>query len=168
MSSRCCARSEQRRREDCCDAVVQIEPGALPALPPTRSRRMLRQICDVSRTLKGAAINMATLTALLDHLYEGDVVDTADVARVSDTTPRSVSRWRSEGVTPRRESEERLLELRAVVDLARKVMRDDAARLWMRSPNPDLGYEKPLDLVAQGRYQQVIDLLLALAEGVTA
>lgn len=111
---------------------------------------------------------MATFRSLLDHLYEGDVVDTADVARVSDTNPRSVSRWRSEGVTPRRESEERLLELRAVVDLARKVMRDDAARFWMRSPNPDLGYEKPLDLISQGRYQRVIDLLLALAEGVTA
>ncbi len=110
---------------------------------------------------------MATLTSLLDHLYEGDVVDTADVARVSDTNPRSVNRWR-EGVTPRRGSEERLLELRAVVDLARKVMRDDHARMWMRAPNPDLGYEKPLDVVAQGRYQRVIDLLLALAEGVTA
>ena len=69
--------------------------------------------------------------------------------------------------TPRREAEERLLELRAVVDLARTVMRDDAARFWMRSPNPDLGYEKPLDLVALGQYQRVVDLLLALAEGVT-
>lgn len=68
---------------------------------------------------------------------------------------------------PRREAEERLLELRAVIDLARKVMRDDAARFWMRSPNPDLGYEKPLDLVAEGQYQRVIDLLLALSEGVT-
>lgn len=111
---------------------------------------------------------MAALTSLLDHLYEGDVVDTFDVARVSDTNPRSVSRWRSEGATPRRQSEERLLELPAVVDLARKVMRDDAARLWMRSPNPDLGYDKTLDLVAEGRYRRVIDLLLALAEGVTA
>lgn len=43
----------------------------------------------------------------------------------------------------------------------------DAARFWMRSPNPDLGYEKPLELVAEGQYQRVIDLLLALAEGVT-
>lgn len=112
---------------------------------------------------------MTTLTtSLLDHLYEGDIVDTADVARVSGTNPRSVSRWRSAGVSPRRQSEDRLLELRAVVDLARKVMRDDSARLWMRSPNPDLGYGKPLDLVASGQYQRVIDLLLALAEGVTA
>jgi uncharacterized protein (DUF2384 family) len=46
-------------------------------------------------------------------------------------------------------------------------MRDDAARFWMRSPNPDLGYEKPLDLIAAGQYQRVVDLLLALAEGVT-
>jgi len=111
---------------------------------------------------------MTTLTALLDHLYEGDVVDTADLARVSETNPRSVARWRSQESAPRREAEERLLELRAVVELARSVMRDDAARFWMRSPNRDLGYDKPLDLIAAGQYQRVIDLLLALAEGVTA
>ena len=110
---------------------------------------------------------MTTLTSLLDHLYEGDVVDTVDLARVSDTNPRSVARWKAEAATPRRDAEERLLELRAVVDLARRVMRDDAARFWMRSPNPDLGYEKPLDLIAAGHYQRVVDLLLALAEGVT-
>jgi putative toxin-antitoxin system antitoxin component (TIGR02293 family) len=110
---------------------------------------------------------MTTLTTLLDHLYEGEVVDTADVARVSGANPRSVARWKADAAVPRREAEERLLELRAVVDLARRIMRDEAARLWMRSPNPDLGYDKPLDLVAEGRYQGVIDLLLALAEGIT-
>jgi putative toxin-antitoxin system antitoxin component (TIGR02293 family) len=110
---------------------------------------------------------MTTLASLLAHLYEGDVVDTVDLARVSDTNPRSVARWKTEAATPRREAEDRLLELRAVVDLARRVMRDDAARFWMRSPNPDLDYEKPLDLVAAGQYQRVVDLLLALAEGVT-
>lgn len=110
---------------------------------------------------------MTTLTSLLDHLYEGGVVDTADLARVSDTNPRSVARWKAAAATPRRDAEERLLELRAVVDLARRVMRDEAARFWMRSPNPDLGYEKPIDLVTAGQYQRVVDLLLALAEGVT-
>ncbi len=111
---------------------------------------------------------MTTLTALLDHLSEGDVIDTADLARVSETNPRSVTRWKTQATIPRRATEERLLELRAVVDLARRVMRDDAARLWLRSPNADLAYDKPLDLVALGHYQRVIDLLLAIAEGVTA
>jgi hypothetical protein len=36
------------------------------------------------------------------------------------------------------------------------------------TPNPDLAYDKPLDLIAHGNYQRVVDLLLALAEGVTA
>lgn len=111
---------------------------------------------------------MASLSALIDGLYESEVIDTADVARVSGTHARSVNRWHTSQTEPRRESEERLLELKAVVDLLRRVMRDDAARLWMRSPNPDLAYEKPLDLVAAGNYQRVVDLLLALAEGVTA
>lgn len=111
---------------------------------------------------------MSTITALLEDLTDGDVVDTADLARVSDTNPRSVARWRTDAATPRREAEERLLELRAVVDLAKRVLRDDAARFWLRSPNPDLSYDKPLDLIAAGEYQRVIALLLSLAEGVTA
>lgn len=110
---------------------------------------------------------MTALATLLDHLYDGAVVDTADLAWVSDTNARSVARWKAAAATPRRDAEERLLELRAVVDLARRVMNDNAARFWMRSPNPDLGYEKPLDLIAAGQYQRVVDVLLALAEGVT-
>lgn len=110
---------------------------------------------------------MAPLASLLDELCDSEVVDAADLALVSDTNPRSVARWRSQQTVPRRQAEERLLELRAVVDLARRVMRDDGARLWLRSPNPDLGYEKPLKLVSTGQYQRVVGLLLALAEGVT-
>lgn len=110
---------------------------------------------------------MAMVTTLLDHLYEGDVLDAVDLARITKTNPRSVSRWRSETTTPRRAAEELLLELRAVVDLARTVMNDDAARFWLRSPNRDLGYKKPLELIAEGEYRRVVDLLLALAEGVT-
>ncbi len=55
-----------------------------------------------------------------------------------------------------------------VDDLSRLVMGDNAASLWLRSPNPDLGYERPLDLVAAGDNRRVIDLLHALADGVTA
>ena len=111
---------------------------------------------------------MGSLALLLDRLCGSGVVDSSDLAAVSDADSRSVARWRTEQTAPRRQAEDRLLELGAVVDLAGRVMRDDAARMWMRSPNPDLGYEKPIDLVGKGQYQRVVDLLLALAEGVTA
>lgn len=108
------------------------------------------------------------VTAVLDELLTGEVVDTADVARALGTAPRSVTRWTTAQTSPRRDSEERLLELKAVVDLLRTVMRQDAARLWLRSPNPDLEWRKPLDVIAEGDYRSVIGVILAIAEGVTA
>ena len=107
------------------------------------------------------------MAALVESLLVDDIVDSPDVARVTGATPRSVSRWQ-EGASPRRPAEERLLELKTVVDLLRRVLREEPARLWIRSPNPDLDYQKPLDLVERGEYRRVIGAILALAEGVTA
>lgn len=107
------------------------------------------------------------MAALVDELLIDDIVDSSDVARVTGATARSVSRWQ-EGASPRRPAEERLLELKTVVDLLRRVLRVEPARLWIRSPNPDLDYQKPLDLIERGEYRRVIGAILALAEGVTA
>ena len=111
---------------------------------------------------------MPAVVGVLDEVLADDVIDAADVARVLGATSRSVARWQAAEVSPRRESEERLLELKAVLDLARDVMRPESARLWFRSPSRELGYDKPLDLIARGDYRKVIAALLALAEGVTA
>lgn len=111
---------------------------------------------------------MGPVVGLLDRLLDGEVVDGADLARVVGTSPRSITRWHATRAVPRRDSEERLLELKAVIDLLTGVLREEPARLWLRTPNPDLGYEKPLDVVAKGEYQRVIDSIMALAEGVTA
>ncbi|MHB1447053.1 MAG: antitoxin Xre/MbcA/ParS toxin-binding domain-containing protein [Acidimicrobiales bacterium] len=111
---------------------------------------------------------MTLVGEVLDGLLEDRLLDSGDVARALGTTPRSVARWQTAQAAPRRDSEERLLELKAVVDLLRTVLRPEPARLWLRSPNPDLGYEKPLELVASGEYRRVVAVILALAEGVTA
>lgn len=110
---------------------------------------------------------MSGVAALVDDLLVDEIVDSPDVARVTGATPRSVARW-TEGASPRRPAEERLLELKAVVDLLRRVLREEPARLWIRSPNPELDYKKPLDLIERGEYRKVIGAILAMAEGVTA
>jgi hypothetical protein len=69
---------------------------------------------------------------------------------------------------PRRDAEDRLLELEAVVDQLRSVLRDEPARLWLRSTNPELDWRKPLELIAEGEHRRVIGAVLAMAEGVTA
>jgi uncharacterized protein (DUF2384 family) len=111
---------------------------------------------------------VVAVRTVLDELLADEILDAPDVARVLGTSPRTIARWQSASVAPRRESEERLLELKAVVDLLRSVLREEPARLWIRSPNPELDYEKPIELVQRGEYRRVIGAILAMAEGVTA
>lgn len=111
---------------------------------------------------------MPTLSGVLDELIGTRVVDAGDIAQVTGSTPRSVSRWASSRVAPRRDSEDRLLALKAVVGQLRAVLGDEPARLWLRSPNPSLDWCKPLDLISEGEYRRVIGAVLAMAEGVTA
>jgi uncharacterized protein (DUF2384 family) len=111
---------------------------------------------------------VSTVAELIDGMLRTEMVTAPDVARVLGTSSRSVTRWASAATAPRRETEERLLELKAVLDLLGEVLRDEPARLWLRSPNPTLDYEKPIDLIERGEYRRVIGAVLALAEGVTA
>ena len=111
---------------------------------------------------------MTAIPEVIEDLFRGQIVDGSDVARVLGTSARSVNRWVHAGSLPRRESEERLLELKAVVDVLREVLRDEPARLWIRTPNPTLDYEKPIELIERGEYRRVIGAIRALGEGVTA
>jgi putative toxin-antitoxin system antitoxin component (TIGR02293 family) len=95
----------------------------------------------------------------------GRLVDTADVARVLCSSQRSVQRWNSGQAMRRKDTEERALELASVLELAAQVMPEQEARLWLRKPNADLAWRKPLDVVKESGYREVIDALLALTEG---
>lgn len=111
---------------------------------------------------------MAVLSGVLDELIDTHVIDASDLAQITGSTTRSVSRWTAAKAMPRRVAEDRLLELKAVVDQLRTVLRDEPARIWLHSPNPDLDWHKPLELIAAGEYRRVIGAVLAMAEGVTA
>ncbi len=110
---------------------------------------------------------MTTIRALLDNVCAGGVLNIGDLAQVTRTTRRNVVRWRYRGETVRRDVEERLLELRSVVDLARSAMPDREARSWLRSPQDELDGRKPLDLVSEGMAYLVIDVLTTILEAAT-
>lgn len=80
------------------------------------------------------------VVAILEQILDTGVLDVEDIARSSHTSRRTVARWRTRERRVPRDSEERLLEIKSVVDLLDAAIRPEAARLWIRSPNPDLGY----------------------------
>jgi putative toxin-antitoxin system antitoxin component (TIGR02293 family) len=102
----------------------------------------------------------------MQKVLDSGLVDTADVARVLNASQRSVQRWTSRDVAPRKDSEERLLELGVVLELAKKALPEEGARLWLRTPTADLEWRKPLDVMRDGGFREVIDALLALSQGV--
>lgn len=106
------------------------------------------------------------MPAAMQQVLTSGLVDTADVARVLSTSLRSVQRWTALEATPRKESEERLLELAVVLQIAARVLPEDGAKLWLRTPIADLGWRKPLDVVSEGAFREVINALEALSEGV--
>lgn len=67
---------------------------------------------------------------VLDELIESQVVDSGDVARVTGSPTRSVSRRTGAKASPRRAAADRLLELKAVIDQLRLAMCDEPARQW--------------------------------------
>jgi uncharacterized protein (DUF2384 family) len=132
------------------------------------TRRRLAGVSAVRQARYGRLEGRVSDMTMVQDILQTNLVDSVDIAHVLDTTARSVTRWQQGEVSPRRDAVDRLLELKAVLDLASAVMRPESAKLWLRSPVPALDYERPLDLVRRGQFRTVIASLTALAEGVTA
>lgn len=93
-------------------------------------------------------------------------LDQADLARMLETNPRTVSRWLSRETSPRPDARERLLELIAVLEQLSGVLRPQPAHDWLFTPNPSLAHHKPVDLLRTGEFRQVLGAIDAMAEGV--
>ena len=103
---------------------------------------------------------MTTIKSLLDQVCNGGVLTVGDLAQVTRTSRRNVVRWRYRGATVHQDVEKRLLELRAVVDLARRALPDRSqARSWLRSGQPGLDGRRPLDVISDGMAHIVIEVL---------
>lgn len=109
---------------------------------------------------------MADLAERLARATAQIEVDQADVARLLDTNPRTVSRWLHRETVPRTDARERLLELIAVLEQLSGVLKAAPAHDWLFSPNPLLDHHKPVELLREGEYRRVLGAIDALAEGV--
>ena len=62
---------------------------------------------------------------------------------------------------------EHLRDIQTVLNIAVRVIGEDEVRNWMGAANAALGGMTPLEVVAEGNHQHVVDLLTALGEGLT-
>jgi uncharacterized protein (DUF2384 family) len=109
---------------------------------------------------------MSTAIArILEDLREHGGLQGKDVANIVDVSTATVSRW-SHGIgTPNLRTQTIIAELRYVVDRLSDFYTPDETRLWLHTPHPLLNGERAIDLIYNGRTEEVLAVIERLEAG---
>jgi transcriptional regulator with XRE-family HTH domain len=105
------------------------------------------------------------VSRVLERLRDGGGLQGKDVANIVAVSPATVSRWSSGKATPDLRTQTVIAELRYVVDRLAEFYTSDETRLWLHTAHPMLNNARAIDLINQGRTQEVLAVIEALDAG---
>ena len=108
-------------------------------------RSFISTMRDMSLAYADEAIHLREVAALTDR----------DIARATGSGVSTVSAWLRRERAPRGRRAERLVELSAIAERLVAVLGSERVPVWLNKPIPALGHRKPLDVIAEGGYEQV-------------
>jgi transcriptional regulator with XRE-family HTH domain len=109
---------------------------------------------------------MAVAIALrLDEIQKRADISAREVAQLLNTTPETVSRWRKGRMEPQPDRRDSLLRLEWLANELSELYPPAEAHLWLYSPHKRLGGQRPADLIAVGRTEEVLDIIAQLKDG---
>ncbi len=89
----------------------------------------------------------------------------ADLARVIGVAERQVRNWSAGGNTPSGRNRDRLLELHYLIGLLRDVYNREGSEIWLHGRKRSLDGRRPIDLLAEGDYEPVLEAIERLRAG---
>jgi putative toxin-antitoxin system antitoxin component (TIGR02293 family) len=104
----------------------------------------------------------------LGEVMEETAIDASGIARILDKDPKTVQRWLRHGREPQWEVRETLLVLNVVLERLAEVIEPSFAEDWLFTPVPALDYRRPVELIRDGDYLRVLNLIDSIGEGVFA
>lgn len=96
------------------------------------------------------------------QIHENAHLSDDDLARATGAAPSTARAWLAGSRSPTGERAERLIELSALVERLMPVIDPAYIPVWLRKPIPALGDEKPINLIAAGRYREVARVIASL------
>jgi uncharacterized protein (DUF2384 family) len=121
----------------------------------------------LAREARGAVADQRTVAPyarIVEEAREGGL-STADVARLVGVAERQVRNWSSGGHAPSSRNRDRLLEVHYVAQLLRDVYTREGAEIWLHGRKRSLDGRRPIDLLAEGDYETVLDAVERLRAG---
>jgi transcriptional regulator with XRE-family HTH domain len=92
----------------------------------------------------------------IEDLRERGALSGIDVANVAEVSKATVSRWSNGKAAPHPKTQLILSDLRYVVDRLAEFYTPDETRTWLYSRNNLLGGERAMDLIHNGRTEEVL------------
>lgn len=105
------------------------------------------------------------IAARLDEIEQHAGMTAREVAQLLNTTPETVSRWRSGKTQPQPGRRDHLLRLEWLVSELAGLYAPQEARLWLFSPNKMLGGDRPADRIKQRKTEDVLTIIAQLKDG---
>lgn len=89
----------------------------------------------------------------------------AEIGEITGVSPRAVQNWANGSSRPEGTSRDRLLELKYIIEELSDVFTDEGIEIWLHSRQRTLGGRQPYDLLQEGRFEDVLLAVEALAGG---
>ena len=101
----------------------------------------------------------------LELMRSRAAIRAVDVANMLGTTPETVSRWNLGRTYPRRSKESLLVDLEYIVERLSEFYSDPkTARAWLYSRHKYFRGLRPADLIQEGRIEEVLEAIQAMAD----
>jgi len=88
-----------------------------------------------------------------------------EIGGITRVSERSVQNWAAGKTKPESESRDRLLELKYVIEGLAEVYENEGIEIWLHSRQRILGGRSPLELLREGRFEEVLEAVDRLAGG---
>lgn len=101
---------------------------------------------------------------IIDDLKEHGGLKGSDVANIASVSPATVSRWTSGKAFPHPRTQLLISDLRYVVERLAEFYTPEETRMWLYARHRLLEGQRPIDLIHDGKADEVLGVIESLSE----
>lgn len=109
-------------------------------------------------------MSSTAVARILDDLRQRGGLKGIDVANMTAVSPATVSRWTSGSASPHPKTQLLISDLRYVVDRLAEFYTPDETRVWLYVKHPLLGGTRAIELIHDGRADEVLAVIESLRD----
>lgn len=121
-----------------------------------------RRAGNSGRTGKNEASGSLTYLRIVEEVTESGITR-AELSKAVGAAERTVQTWVAGTSMPTGIRAQRLLDVQLVVRMLADVYTQEGVRIWLNSRNRNLGLERPIDLLAEGQIDIVLEEAASIA-----